>query len=198
MRSRTASISASLHGLRQVVARPEPHRLDGRLLAGVPGHHDRFGVRADLLEPLQHVDAGHVRHADVEDGGVEGLLARWPGGPSVPFGQTVTSCPSRGSSVRMNSWSDRSSSTNRTRRRLCGVGRQVRLLQQCRVGASAVGVRRRRSARPGRRGRALPDRRASHRHCHRPRRCAAAAGRRTYSPGRGRRWRPRSCRRAGR
>src|SRR5439155_10417255 len=37
-----------------------------------------------------------------------------------PSGQTVTSCPMRGSSERMNSCSDCSSSTNRTRRLLCG------------------------------------------------------------------------------
>src|SRR4051794_13099047 len=37
-----------------------------------------------------------------------------------PSGHTVTSCPMRGSSERMNSWSDCSSSTNNTRRLLCG------------------------------------------------------------------------------
>src|SRR5262249_21541012 len=37
-----------------------------------------------------------------------------------PSGQTVTSWPNRGSSERMNSCSDSSSSTNRTRRLLCG------------------------------------------------------------------------------
>src|SRR5947208_8308542 len=37
-----------------------------------------------------------------------------------PSGQTVTSWPMRGSSLRMNSCSDCSSSTNNTRRLLCG------------------------------------------------------------------------------
>src|SRR5436190_15084920 len=37
-----------------------------------------------------------------------------------PSGQTVTSWPMRGSSLRMNSWSDCSSSTNNTRKLLCG------------------------------------------------------------------------------
>src|SRR2546421_9381233 len=44
-----------------------------------------------------------------------------------PSGQTVTSWPIRGSSVRMNSWSGTSSSTNSTRRLLCG-GAAKRLL----------------------------------------------------------------------
>src|SRR5262245_37736373 len=38
----------------------------------------------------------------------------------LPSGQTVTSWPRRGSSERMNSCSDSSSSTKRTRRHLCG------------------------------------------------------------------------------
>src|SRR4051795_4374869 len=42
-----------------------------------------------------------------------------------PSAQTVTSCPSRGSSARINSWRDTSSSTNRTRRLLGGVANSV-------------------------------------------------------------------------
>src|SRR5687767_13622066 len=42
-----------------------------------------------------------------------------------PSGQTVTSCPRRGSSARISSWSDTSSSTNRTRRLLGGVANSV-------------------------------------------------------------------------
>jgi hypothetical protein len=38
-----------------------------------------------------------------------------------PSGQTVTSWPSLGSSARMSSWSETSSSTKRTRRLLGGV-----------------------------------------------------------------------------
>src|SRR6266851_4523328 len=44
-----------------------------------------------------------------------------------PSGQTVTSWPKRGSSERMNSCSDFSSSTNRMRRLLCGVGKRFLL-----------------------------------------------------------------------
>src|SRR4051794_3977418 len=42
-----------------------------------------------------------------------------------PSGQTVTSWPRRGSSERISSWSDTSSSTNRTRRLLGGVANSV-------------------------------------------------------------------------
>src|SRR3954452_19315720 len=42
-----------------------------------------------------------------------------------PSGQTVTSCPRRGSSERINSWSATSSSTNRTCRLLGGVASSV-------------------------------------------------------------------------
>src|SRR5262245_50675350 len=41
---------------------------------------------------------------------------------ALPSGHTVTSCPSRGNSERMNSRSDASSSANRIRRLLCGMG----------------------------------------------------------------------------
>ena len=38
----------------------------------------------DLLEVLQHLDAGHAGHAQVEDGGVEGALFQGlDGGPAV-------------------------------------------------------------------------------------------------------------------
>ena len=54
---------------------------------------------------LEHLDAGHAGHAQIENGGVEGaLLQRLDRG--LPSGQTVTSWPSRGSSERMNSCSD--------------------------------------------------------------------------------------------
>src|SRR5262245_1978755 len=46
---------------------------------------------------------------------------------ALPSAQTVTSWPRRGSSARMNSWSDFSSSANRMRRALCG-GAAKRLL----------------------------------------------------------------------
>src|SRR5262249_33323978 len=49
-----------------------------------------------------------------------------------PSGQTVTSCPSRGSSERMNSCKDFSSSTNSTRRLLCGGVAKRLLLHQFR------------------------------------------------------------------
>src|SRR5262249_23928519 len=39
---------------------------------------------------------------------------------ALPSGQTVTSCPKRGNSERMNSCNDFSSSANRMRRLLCG------------------------------------------------------------------------------
>src|SRR3954452_15900851 len=42
-----------------------------------------------------------------------------------PSGQTVTSCPRRGSSARISSWRDTSSSTNRTLRLLGGVANSV-------------------------------------------------------------------------
>ena len=70
--------------LGDVVEGAQAHGLDGRLHAGVAGHHDRFGVRRHLLELLEHLDAGHAGHAQIEDGGVEGaLFQRLEGGPAV-------------------------------------------------------------------------------------------------------------------
>src|SRR5215211_702795 len=50
-----------------------------------------------------------------------------------PSGQTVTSCPRRGSSARISSWSETSSSTNRTRRLLGGVANSVLRLEPGRL-----------------------------------------------------------------
>src|SRR5260370_12542908 len=46
---------------------------------------------------------------------------------ALPSGQTVTSCPKRGSSERINSCSDFSSSANRMRKLLCGVAKRFLL-----------------------------------------------------------------------
>ncbi len=61
-----------------VIERPEPHRLDGRFLAGIAGHHHGFGVWRNLLEPFEDLDAGHVRHLEVKNGGVERGLLQGP------------------------------------------------------------------------------------------------------------------------
>src|SRR5947208_5109966 len=46
---------------------------------------------------------------------------------ALPSGQTVTSCPKRGSSERINSCNDFSSSANRMRKLLCGVAKRFLL-----------------------------------------------------------------------
>src|SRR5439155_3241199 len=46
---------------------------------------------------------------------------------ALPSGQTVTSCPRRGNSERINSCSDFSSSANRMRKLLCGVAKRFLL-----------------------------------------------------------------------
>ena len=81
------------------------------------GHDDDLGVRRDLLDLLEDLDAGQAGHAQIENGGVEGVFSRALTA-ALPSGQTVTSCPKRGSSVRMNSCSDFSSSANKMRRLL--------------------------------------------------------------------------------
>ena len=40
-------------------------------IAGVAGHDDDFGVGRDLLDLLEHLDAGQAGHAQIENGGVE-------------------------------------------------------------------------------------------------------------------------------
>ena len=70
--------------LGDVVERAQANGLDGRFHAGVAGHDDRFGVRRNLLEMLEHFDARHARHAQIEDGRVEGaLLERLERRPAV-------------------------------------------------------------------------------------------------------------------
>ena len=70
-----------LERLLQVVARAELHRLDGALDAAVRGHHDdgrplRF--RRDGGEVADHVEAGAIRHQEVDDQQVERALAEQP------------------------------------------------------------------------------------------------------------------------
>ncbi len=70
--------------LGNVVEGPQAHGLDGGLHAGMAGHHDRLGIRRGLFELLQYLHAGHSRHAQVEDGGIEGtLLQNLQRGPPV-------------------------------------------------------------------------------------------------------------------
>ncbi len=57
--------------LAQVIARSEPHRLDGGLRRRKRRDHDPEDVRVHLLGGAEHVDAAHVRHLDVGDQQVE-------------------------------------------------------------------------------------------------------------------------------
>src|SRR5262249_9105926 len=73
-----------LAGLGDVIERSEPHGTDRRIGAGVPGHDDRLGIGRDLLEVLEHFDAIHAGHAQVENGRVvTALLQRLEGGATV-------------------------------------------------------------------------------------------------------------------
>ena len=109
-----------LAGLGEVVERTETESFNGRFRAAVAGHDDGFGVGRDLLERGENLQPGLVvLHAQIEDRGVEhGFLDRLRC-RILLSGQTVTSWPSRGSSVRMNSRRWASSSTKRIRSRLC-------------------------------------------------------------------------------
>jgi len=50
----------------------------------VAGHDDGFDIGRDLLQVLQKLDAGHSRHAQIDDGDVErALLQRFEGGTAV-------------------------------------------------------------------------------------------------------------------
>ena len=59
--------------LAQVVARAEPHRLDGAVGRRKRGDHDAEDVLVDLLGGAQHLDAAQIRHLDVGDQQVDRL-----------------------------------------------------------------------------------------------------------------------------
>ena len=90
-----------------------------------------IGLRANLDEGEPHALPGTYLNSVYEERPLPYAEAGY-GYP--PSGQTVISWPRRGSSERMNSWSDFSSSTNRTRSDWCG-GVAKRLLLFCRAGA---------------------------------------------------------------
>ena len=57
--------------LGDVVERSQANRVDGRFHAGMAGHNDDFGIRRHVLDLLEHLDAGHAGHAQIENRGVE-------------------------------------------------------------------------------------------------------------------------------
>ena len=59
--------------LAQVVARAQPHRLDGRVRGGKGGDHDAEDVLIDALRGAKHVHAAQVGHLDVRDQQVDRL-----------------------------------------------------------------------------------------------------------------------------
>jgi len=60
-------------GLGDEVVGPLPHRLDGVLQAPVGRHHDDGGRDPLSPDPLEELDAAHLRHLEVQEdeGGVE-------------------------------------------------------------------------------------------------------------------------------
>lgn len=60
-----------VEGLREVVARPEPERLDGRLGRRKRGDDDAADLGVDGAGAAQHVDAAHVGHLEIGDQHVE-------------------------------------------------------------------------------------------------------------------------------
>ena len=70
--------------LGDVIERPQAHGLNGRFHAGMAGHDQGFRVGSDLPELLEDLDAGHARHAQIENGDVErALFQDLESGPAV-------------------------------------------------------------------------------------------------------------------
>ena len=57
-----------------VIARPQPQRLPHGVRGLESGHHHRLDARVHKLQPLQHFDAGHARHANVQHRHVDPVL----------------------------------------------------------------------------------------------------------------------------
>ena len=69
-----------VEGLGQVVVGAGPDRRQGRLDGGVPGHHDDLDLGPAVLHRVEQLQAGELRHLDVEEGDVEVLLGQLLGG----------------------------------------------------------------------------------------------------------------------
>ncbi len=101
--------------LGQIIEGTQPQRLHGRVDRGVPGQDDHLRLGADLLDLCQDLDSATVR-AFADRAGPHRTSPRSRArSAAVPSGQTVTSCPSRGSSICMRSRRWASSSANRIR-----------------------------------------------------------------------------------
>ena len=86
-----------------------------RLQRALAGEYDRVGRRLPAPWPWQSLDAVQARHVQVDENAVVGVFSSAAAAVKTS-GQTVTSWPIRGSSNRINSWSDGSSSANRSLR----------------------------------------------------------------------------------
>ena len=73
-------------GLRQIVERAEPDRLDGGVDRAVAGQHDHVAGRLPLADHLEHVQAAHVRQLQVEQHDVR----------LEPASAAIASAPDRG------------------------------------------------------------------------------------------------------
>ncbi len=71
-----AADGGDVERLVDVVARAQPQRLPDRVRRLKRRDHDRLDVRPHEPQPLQHFDARHARHADVQDRHVNVVLLR--------------------------------------------------------------------------------------------------------------------------
>ena len=101
--------------LAEVIVGAEPHRFDRGVGGRKRRNHDAEDVGIDALCRAEDVDAGHVGHLDVGDRADRIARARAARSPLRPFSASVTSYPSRRSTIDSSSRIDRSSSTTSSR-----------------------------------------------------------------------------------